>query len=757
MKISTDGNGSLLLYDADGKAVASGSTVLKGTNLKVVLLANTGYELKEAKIKEKDTTKGIEVKDGDTYTIGDDDIEAVATFVEKTFSVTPSAKTAANKTLSANFTTSLSSLKDVPYGTSFMVTNVTVTPTDASCDYLLVNGKRMALNQPITVTSNIEIVAVCTERVDIKKEYILWPHQEFYYNGMSRNFVPFASQTYAGFSFNVTYIDSVKVAHEKAVDAGKYTVLLTRKEDNLYKAFSETYDEGLVIKKSKVAVTAAPENENGYPTTRPAKGDNGVKIDTTHLAGSIIQYTITPQGKAANNYEGTVYYWASNATKKKLQFGSTLRSTNQGWVRVTNGGLAYNANDKGEVEVEEGFTVTLEAVPAEGFKFVNWSDGKPDRIREYPVTEGAQGVTPVFAAKGTLSKVTLQSSSSTYTGGAQTVTINSTATGFQLSFFSDKDCKQSTDLKNVGSYFVRIYRPADEAYTAYNDTLPYTIEQAEILEKDRIKPTASAILAGQILRESVLEGGSAGIVRGSYAWTDSTQQMNSAGTKKASVTFTPTDANYLPFTIDIDIEVKGTKATEEPTTPDQPTEPTNPEQPVKPEQVPNPIVEQRTDSTAVITWEKVSGASSYKLFLYADKSKKELIATYTFDKDGNLKASNIAFNLQNLVAGKSYYIETVAYDAAGKALVTKGIELTADPTATEEVASPMEVYTSRGMIHIQLSQPMGIRILNMAGSLVYDRSAAEGRLDIPIASAGIYAVILYERNQLIEVRKVIVR
>lgn len=214
-------------------------------------------------------------------------------------------------------------------------------------------------------------------------------------------------------------------------------------------------------------------------------------------------------------------------------------------------------------------------------------------------------------------------------------------------------------------------------------------------------------------------------------------RVNASGEVKVSVTFSPTNV----------------PGEEEP----DPTTPTNPEQPVKPEQVSNPIVEQRTDSTAVITWEKVSGASSYKLFLYADKSKKELIATYTFDKDGNLKASNIAFNLQNLVAGKSYYIETVAYDATGKALVTKSIELTAEPTATEEVTSSIEVYTSRGMIHIQLSQPMGVRIMNMAGSFVYDAAAAEGRVDVPVASAGIYAVILYERNQLIEVKKVIVR
>ena len=69
----------------------------------------------------------------------------------------------------------------------------------------------------------------------------------------------------------------------------------------------------------------------------------------------------------------------------------------------------------------------------------------------------------------------------------------------------------------------------------------------------------------------------------------------------------------------------------------------------------------------------------------------------------------------------------------------------------------MEVYTSRGMIHIQLSQPKRVCVMNMAGSFVYDRAAVEGRVDVPVASAGIYAVILYERNQLIEVKKVIVR
>ena len=747
-------NGSLLLYDDKGNAVASGSTVLKSTTLKLVALANIGYELKEARIN------GNVVIDGDTYTVGDGDIEVEATFEKKTFTVTASAKTAANEdiTKSTAISTSLSPTTNrFDYGTTFMVTKVSA--EDASFDYLLVNGKRMALNQPITVTSNIEIVAICTERVDIKKEYILWPHQEFYYNGMSRNFVPFVSQTYAGFSFKVEYSKDQTNYVEKAVDAGEYTVRLTRDADRLYKDFDEKYEKGLVIKKSKVTVTAAPTSENPKPTTRPAEGTNGVSITKEQDPNNkkIYKYTLTPVGTADKNYEATTYYWADpSVPKKTLNFGSTLRATGKekGWVRVTNGGEAFNTESDGSVQITTGFTVTLEAVPADGYKFVEWSDGATDPIREYPVTEGAKGVTPVFAAKGDLSSIALQSATHIYDGTTPTLKVASNESGFLLSVFSDEKCEHPAELKNAGKYFVRIYRPADAEYKEYNEVVTYTIEQKEITE--RTLPTASAILVGQTLSESVLEGGSAGIVPGAYAWTDALKKMEEPGVQEVSVTFTPTDANYKPFTTTIKIEVKGTKASE--TKPEQSTEePTNPEQPIKPEQVPDPVVEQRTDSTAVITWDKVSGAESYRLFLYADKSKKELIATYTFDKDGNLKASNIAFNLQNLVVGKSYYIETVAYDATGKALVTKSIELTAEPTATEEVLSPMEVYTSRGMIHIQLSQPMGVRIMNMAGSFVYDAAAAEGRVDVPVASAGIYAVILYERNQLIEVQKVIVR
>ena len=70
------------------------------------------------------------------------------------------------------------------------------------------------------------------------------------------------------------------------------------------------------------------------------------------------------------------------------------------------------------------------------------------------------------------------------------------------------------------------------------------------------------------------------------------------------------------------------------------------------------MVAERTATTAVITWERVSGATSYKLFLYAKKTDSTPLKTYEFDKDGKLKATTISFTLNSLEEGKAYHVET---------------------------------------------------------------------------------------------------
>lgn len=580
-------NGSILLYKEDGSLIAYGSSVPVGTKLRAVALPDAGYSLDGSV-----TLSGVTGPTNDLWTVTGD-VTAKAAFGAKKYMVKASA-VSSNSTQTASGTITLEPSGEQPYGTEVRIASAEG-QNGARLLTILANGKEISQNDVLTVTGDLTVTAVFDHRVNIEKTYILWPYQEYYYSGVSRNFVPFASQTYAGFSFEVLYKNTKGEKTAKAIDADNYTVLLHREEDGLYNEFKGEYKDGLVIHKSKVSVTEAPTN-GGNPKTRPAEVD----ITSTTTNG-VTKYVIEPNSDAAKkNYEGTVYYH-STKDPVNLSFGeSILRAGGEpvspmGYVRVTNGGMPYDATD-GKVSIPAGITVTLEAVPAEGAKFSHWSDIESNPVdakknpREYVVAEGSTGVTPEFVGKDKL-EFKLAQTSSVYNGAAQLVSV--TGTGNEaclITFFFDEACTQPAVLKNAGDYYVRIYRPADAEYNEYKTEkgLRYTIEQAELAESKVTWPAASGILSGQKLSESVLQGGHAGIVAGTFAWSKPETAPTSTGQQE--VTFTPTDPNYKP--VSSKIEVKVVSATSSPSTdpetPVTPVDPVDPENPDKPDQPDTP-------------------------------------------------------------------------------------------------------------------------------------------------------------------------
>ena len=575
-------NGSILLYKEDGSLIAYGSSVPVGTKLRAVALPDAGYSLDGSV-----TLSGVTGPTNDLWTVTGD-VTAKAAFGAKKYMVKASA-VSSNSTQTASGTITLEPSGEQPYGTEVRIASAEG-QNGARLLTILANGKEISQNDVLTVTGDLTVTAVFDHRVNIEKTYLLWPYQEYYYSGVSRNFVPFASQTYAGFSFEVLYKNTKGEKTAKAIDADNYTVLLHREEDGLYNEFKGEYKDGLVIHKSKVSVTEAPTN-GGNPKTRPAEVD----ITSTTTNG-VTKYVIEPNSDAAKkNYEGTVYYH-STKDPVNLSFGeSILRAGGEpvspmGYVRVTNGGMPYDATD-GKVSIPAGITVTLEAVPAEGAKFSHWSDIESNPVdakknpREYVVAEGSTGVTPEFVGKDKL-EFKLAQTSSVYNGAAQLVSV--TGTGNEaclITFFFDEACTQPAVLKNAGDYYVRIYRPADAEYNEYKTEkgLRYTIEQAELAESKVTWPAASGILSGQKLSESVLQGGHAGIVAGTFAWSKPETAPTSTGQQE--VTFTPTDPNYKP--VSSKIEVKVVSATSSPSTdpetPVTPVDPVDPENPGKPD------------------------------------------------------------------------------------------------------------------------------------------------------------------------------
>lgn len=569
-------NGSILLYKEDGSLIAYGSSVPVGTKLRAVALPDAGYSLDGSV-----TLSGVTGPTNDLWTVTGD-VTAKAAFGAKKYMVKASA-VSSNPTQTASGTITLEPSGEQPYGTEVRIASAEG-QNGARLLTILANGKEISQNDVLTVTGDLTVTAVFDPRVNIEKTYILWPYQEYYYSGVSRNFVPFASQTYAGFSFEVLYKNTKGEKTAKAIDADNYTVLLHREEDGLYNEFKGEYKDGLVIHKSKVSVTEAPTN-GGNPKTRPAEVD----ITSTTTNG-VTKYVIEPNSDAAKkNYEGTVYYH-STKDPVNLSFGeSILRAGGEpvspmGYVRVTNGGMPYDATD-GKVSIPAGITVTLEAVPAEGAKFSHWSDIESNPVdakknpREYVVAEGSTGVTPEFVGKDKL-EFKLAQTSSVYNGAAQLVSVTGTGNeACQITFFFDEACTQLAVLKNVDKYYVRVYRSADAKYKEYTEVFPYAIEQAEpAITK---WPDASDILLGHTLAESILQGGNPGIVAGTFAW--SKPETAPTATGQQEVTFTPTDPNYKPVSSKIEVKVVSATFLDPVTPPVDPVDPENPDKPDQPD------------------------------------------------------------------------------------------------------------------------------------------------------------------------------
>ena len=569
-------NGSILLYKEDGSLIAYGSSVPGGTKLRAVALPDAGYSLDGSV-----TLSGVTGPTNDLWTVTGD-VTAKAAFGAKKYMVKASA-VSSNPTQTASGTITLEPSGEQPYGTEVRIASAEG-QNGARLLTILANGKEISQNDVLTVTGDLTVTAVFDPRVNIEKTYILWPYQEYYYSGVSRNFVPFASQTYAGFSFEVLYKNTKGEKTAKAIDADNYTVLLHREEDGLYNEFKGEYKDGLVIHKSKVSVTEAPTN-GGNPKTRPAEVD----ITSTTTNG-VTKYVIEPNSDAAKkNYEGTVYYH-STKDPVNLSFGeSILRAGGEpvspmGYVRVTNGGMPYDATD-GKVSIPAGITVTLEAVPAEGAKFSHWSDIESNPVdakknpREYVVAEGSTGVTPEFVGKDKL-EFKLAQTSSVYNGAAQLVSVTGTGNeACQITFFFDEACTQPAVLKNVDKYYVRVYRSADAKYKEYTEVFPYAIEQAEpAITK---WPDASDILLGHTLAESILQGGNPGIVAGTFAW--SKPETAPTATGQQEVTFTPTDPNYKPVSSKIEVKVVSATFLDPVTPPVDPVDPENPDKPDQPD------------------------------------------------------------------------------------------------------------------------------------------------------------------------------
>lgn len=546
---ATATNGIVRLYKNDGTPIPSGTALPDGTAFKAIPFANAGYGLSAIWINGVNVTGEDGVYSGEV----DGGTTVLATFTPKEYDLSISATNGGSVSVKDATGKDLSNGGKVEYN-SAVVINQPVANEGYKLLSLIANGQRIEqYPATLTVGGALSIVATFEELTAIKDEYIINAKQTYTYNGQYKSFIIRTSQTHAT-DFNVLYKKegTNEAVNGIPINAGTYDLTVTRPADDVYKAYTSDADyfkQKLTIAKSRIAVTVAPTADSDGNRGETTLSDVKIKASTS---GDITTFTYTPSGANAENYEGTTYSLSTSNKKVTLKTENMLRSTPNGYVRITNGGLPYAAG----AEIPVGTTIKVEAVPNDGYKFTGWTDrSKTTQSIEVTVSQNMNlNFVPVFEGKST-KEPALASASSGYTGLVQVIKLSANIDNAQIAIFKDEECTQPAELKNAGSYYVRVYRPATDEVNEINKVLPYTVNPA-VPEIEA--PTTTEIATGETLAQVQMLGGSAGSVAGTFSWKDSTMVVKN-GTHSYTAVFTSSDPNYSSK--EVPVSVTGLSAT----------------------------------------------------------------------------------------------------------------------------------------------------------------------------------------------------
>ncbi len=618
-------NGVIRLFKADGTAIPSGTAMKKGEDFNIMALPNAGYELQAVSFNGETLTPDKGKTNIFTATVAESN-SVSATFQAKRYTLTIKADngTVAVKDGSG---TALASGSEISYNSSIVIERPQAAEAGAyKFSSLVINGRKIeSFPCTWTVGSDVNIAATFEELTTIKDAYIINAVQSYKFNNQDKQFLIYTTQTYAG-DFNIAY--SKKTEAKEPVDgipvkAGTYSMTITRPADEIYKAYvsGESYfDDKLEIKKAKIAVKQAP--------TGTGKGERGAaSVDTARveievLTNQTTRLTYIP--KDADNYEAVSYYlstknsvsvtpantiWYDNSTNEnagttkarsaRMTKAGTEATAVNGYVKVSNGGLPYEPEGSGSLSIPAGTTITLEAIPAEGYKFKKWNDNDNTApTREFVVEDNTTSLPTAAFEKKTSLQASLASATSPYDGTLQEVKVSNIPNA-QINAYKDRACTQIAELKNAGEYWISVYRPATDEENEVRDTLSYTVTPARPTVD---APTTMETAAGETLAQVQLLGGHAGNVPGTFSWKDSTAAV-AAGEKPYTALFTSADPNYESVEVQVPVTGLSVKSTGSDPDPDPvPTPDPNPDPDPDPDtpDIPTSIEEIASETLLVV-------------------------------------------------------------------------------------------------------------------------------------------------------------
>lgn len=539
VKVSAVPNGKINLYDEDGNAIVSGSSVTEGTVVSVVAVPDLGYKLTENTLK----CNGTFITDN-KFIFSEADAVITAEFSKQSFNVYSSV-TNGTITLKKNGET-VNSGASIEYGTEL---TATAEPSDKSKYKLLslvVNGKEIPNGGSFVVTAKTTVTAVMVGLATLTIDETV---QTYTYDGETKAFV--VKTTPAGITgFTVSYNETPINAAEHKEKA--YNVTIKRDADDVYAAVEKNINGGLIIKPAQLKGVAIPTLNEDQLTSTEGNGGTyalGQKNETTNIFPvtftptssnyEVMTFSVAGKGAVPCSYTEPTTLERQSAELMTRNGESSLKieiTKGSGTVRVLNGGVEAN-------NLYVGQTITIQAIPVstEYAADANWTvNGATTTSNTYEITlqTGTNSVKVEFLTK-TAPKPKLTSFENMvyngipFAGKIISVAADSPVKDWDLSF----DGGTPTD---AGTYNIYASRKADENYLAVvkEKVGSFTIKPQEATAEN---PIATNILAGQALAQSVLSGTAS--VDGKFEWVEPTKVLidNTIGVE---VRFVPTSQNY---------------------------------------------------------------------------------------------------------------------------------------------------------------------------------------------------------------------
>jgi len=173
-----------------------------------------------------------------------------------------------------------------------------------------------------------------------------------------------------------------------------------------------------------------------------------------------------------------------------------------------------------------------------------------------------------------------------------------------------------------------------------------------------------------------------------------------------------------------------------------------------------------SENSAVISWQPIEGATGYKLIIYSDIERTNIIRIFYFDADGNIipdedsdefrsgAVEGFSYQIDDLTAGTIYYYTLTAFHDDEVIAEQEGsFETADDSTVLNDIKenSTIKIYTVNETIFIENAQRENIAVYDVQGQLIASARGVNGAFKAVVPQAGVYLVRVG-----VEVRKVII-